>query len=314
MRSILLICLCVLLGLSGCSKLSRGKRAYRHGQYKKAQYLLEEVIQIESSNTEAQTYLLLTRSGLLTDTAAGLVKGGLFEYAIPLVDQAIVLDPENEDAKTVLNTALSSLELKIDKELFPKQQWASVMEAADMVLKYKPGEKKLLAQKAQAILMNERGILTYRVVMAVKKAYALNPEDAFIKEKMDLINNASKPFIIFFKDYQNSLITDNFGLWKSLINQRYMKECEVDVMRLKEHGEPVNTIQLFFKELSKFPAKYGNPEGADIVCVEPLSTDRAYIHFSYKNLPKVLKMEITRQNSALKIDREEDSEIRKTDL
>lgn len=314
MRLMSIVFLCVALSLTGCSKLSRAKRAYRQGDYKKAQFLLEQVIKVDASNTQAQTYLLLTRSGTLTDTAAGLVKVGLFEAAIPLVEQAIVLDPENEDAKTVLNTALTALDEKISKELFPAQKWPQVVTLSDIVLKYKPGEKALLSKRAQAIFMNEHGILTYKSVMALKKAFALNPEDAFLKEKMDLINNESKPFIIFFKDYQKALLTDNFGSWKNFINSRYLKECEADVARLKERGESVNSLQLFFKELSKLPAKYGNPEGADIVCVEPLSAVRGYVHFSYKNLPKILKMEIIRQGNGFKIDREEDSDIRKADL
>ena len=150
--------------------------------------------------------------------------------------------------------------------------------------------------------------------MAIKKALALCPDDPFLKEKMEAINNQSRPFIVSFKEYQKSLLTENYALWKGLINARYVHECEVDVSRLKERGEPVNTLQLFFKELSKLPAKYGNPEGADIVCVEPLSAERAYVHFSYKDLPKILKMEVTRQGGTLKIDREEDSDLRKTEL
>jgi hypothetical protein len=131
---------------------------------------------------------------------------------------------------------------------------------------------------------------------------------------MEAINTLSLPFIVFFKDYQKALLTDNFSLWKNLINNRYMKEIEVDVFRLKERGESVNTIQLFFKELAKLPAKYGNPEGADIVCIEPLSPNRGYVHFSYKNLPKILKMEVVREGGTFRIDREEDSEIKKAEL
>jgi tetratricopeptide (TPR) repeat protein len=314
MRIVTVCLLCLGLALTGCTKLQRGKRAYRHGDYKKAQFLFEQVIKIESSNMEAQTYLLLTRSGLLTDTAASLLKTGNFEAAVPLVEQAIVLDPENEDAKTVLNTSLASLENQIEKELLPKKEWDRVINVADMVLKYKPGEKMLLMERAKAVYMGEKELFNYKSVMAIKKALALNPDDAFLKEKMEAITNQSRPFIVLFKEYQNSLLRENFGQWKGIINARYLHECEVDVGRLKERGEPVNTIQLFFKELSKLPAKYGNPEGADIVCVEPLSADRAYVHFSYRDLPKILKMEISRQGGVLKIDREEDSDIRKAEL
>jgi tetratricopeptide (TPR) repeat protein len=302
------------MALTGCTKMQRGKRAYRQGEYKRAQSFFEQIIKVDANNMEAQTYLLLTRSGLLTDTAAQLVKQGDFEDAVPFVEQAIVLDPENEDARTVLNTSLVSLESEIEKSFLPNKEWARVVKVADMILKYKPGEKMLLSPRAKAIYMGEKEIFNYKSVIAIKRAFAADPDDAFLNGKMEAINNQGRPFLLFFKEYQSTLLKDNFAQWKNLINPRYLHECEVDVSRLKERGEPVNTVQLYFKELSKLPAKYGNPEGADIVCVEPLSADRAYVHFNYRDLPKLLKMEIVRQGGTFKIDREEDSEIKKTEL
>jgi tetratricopeptide (TPR) repeat protein len=295
--------------------MQRGKWAYKRGNYEKAVKLFEALIRTETTNQAAKDYLVLAQAGVLAEEAVEAVSINDFEKAIHLLDRALGLDPMNQDARKLLNTSIEELTKTIVNEYVPNKMWARIVPISTLILKYEPDKKVIAVTHAKAVFEVEDKTLNYKSIMAINKSYQKVPDDAFLKNQMEVLENKTAKFKALFKRYQQALLEKDFNKWKSVIHTRYMKEVQVDVRNfIEKDDEKIKSIQDFFFELSKDPEKYGNPQGADIVCIEPVSSAQGFVHFDYKDLPKVLKMEIATDGGAIKLHREEDSEIKKYEL
>jgi hypothetical protein len=104
-------------------------------------------------------------------------------------------------------------------------------------------------------------------------------------------------------------------MWRRFVHPRYMDEVDIIVERFVKYRDPkIKSEYDYFLEVAFDPERYGSPEGAEIVCVEPVSRSHAFVHFTYRKYNKVMKMEIVNHEGLLKLMQEEDSIIRKDDL
>lgn len=315
MTKTLALVLAVAVLMTGCSKLDQAKRAYRKGDYRTAEELLYKHIKINANDTEAQNYLVLVQSGIITDTAAGLVKKGDIATAIPMLDRAIGLNDKNEDAKILLNTCVTSLSETILKTLVPAGRWAEVTSSMALIAEYRPDDPALASAAARAVVETEKGTPNWKTVLAVRRGLSKSPDDPFLKDKAAQLDAASKPFADAYVRFESAFLNKDFDVWKALSHPRYLRECEADVARLKERSDPnVKSVEDYFEAICGDAERYGAPAGSEVVCVEPLSPNRGFVHYSFPRLPKILKREFERIGGGLKADREQDSEIRKEDL
>jgi tetratricopeptide (TPR) repeat protein len=307
--------LAVALFFSACTNMESGRRAFKNGKYRKAIRYFEKDLKRDCNNKEAQNLVILARSGLLADSAAMIMTQGRFEEGLMLVDEALGLDPQNKDAATLLNNGVVELTAKINKELIPAQNWNTIIVLTKIIVKYKPDEKGIQVAYAQAVYERERRSLNTVSIMAIKKAFQAVPDDPFLKERMVAIDAAGKPFAKAFQDYEATLVKKDFTAWKRLTHSRFIKSAEDDIKRLKEKGDPtIKNLQAYFMAISNDPVDLGSPEGAEIICVEVKSPNSAYVHFTYKKSPKIFKAEVLNTGDGWKVDREEDSELKKAEL
>lgn len=311
----LVLVLALMAGLAGCSKLRGGKRAYNKGDYRKAEELLNKHIKRFGNDLEAQKYLVLTQSGIITDSAAGLVKAGNLAAALPMLERALSLNDKNEDARNLLNTSVTSLTEKILNKLVPAGDWSEVLSTVQAVGKYLPDNPALASASARAVVETEQGRPTWKTVLAVRRGLLKVPDDPFLKPIQEKLDAASRDFMAAHLRLESSIINKNYKQWRGLLNARYSRECETDVKKLIERSDPyVRSVENYFEVITHDFEKYGAPQGSEVVCIEPLSPDQGFVHYTFPKLPKILKREFQRAGGALKADREQDSEIRLTDL
>jgi len=311
----LLILMPLFILIFSCGKGQRGKRAYQNGDYRKAVTFLEAALQKNQNDEKAKRYLVLARSGLLTERSSRFLAANEFGNALVSIDQALSLDPKNKTARKIFEGSVEKISKHIEQKLIPDKAWPSIVKLSALILKYKPNHIRLAPIHAEAVFHAENDVLNAPAVLAIEKAYSISPENAFLREKHEIVVAKTSQFRKLFESYQSALIEEDYGTWKSLIHPRHLKEAQADVKRLAEgEDENIQTVRDYFFEISQDPQKYGNPDGAEIVCVEPLSSTHAFIHFRFSKLPKILKMEVTMSDGRLKLHREEDSEINKSDL
>lgn len=315
MFKITALALCCLLSLSACSKTARGKWHYKHGNYKKAEELLTRAINVDTKNTEASKYLVLVQAGMKTDEAAAKLKEGDLETAVSMLNEAIGFDSGNEDAKILLNQAVEQMMTQIDKTLIPGGQWDKILGYCGLMEKYRAENGPLAVARARAMFEKAKRLHTYEVVLALEKAAKLAPDNAWVKGELETVRQNSVKFAALFNKYQQTLLKKDFASWKSLLQPKYLVDAEAIVKRyVEKEDESIKSLKDYFNEMSGDPVKYGSPEGGKIVCVEPLSPTHGFIHFIYKDYPKVLRMEAEGAEGRMKLFREDDSEIKKGQL
>ncbi|MFH0919418.1 MAG: hypothetical protein V1913_03580 [Fibrobacterota bacterium] len=310
----ILLALAFAFLLVACSNMDSGRRAFKNGKYRKAIHLFEKELTRDLNNKDAQNLIILARSGLLADSAAAIMATGRFEDGLLLVDEAMGLDPQNKDAATLLNNGVVELTAKIRKELIPARNWDKIITLTKIILKYKPDERGMHVHHAQAVYEREHQTLNTVSIMAIKNAFQVVPDDPFLKERRVAIDAAGKAYAKVFQDYENALIRKDFAAWKRLAHPRFIRSAEDDIKRIKEKGDAsIANLQAYFLAICTQPADLGSPQGAEIICIEVKAPDDAYVHFAYKNSPKVYKTEVLKVDGAWKVDREEDSELKKTE-
>ncbi|OGJ93424.1 MAG: hypothetical protein A2487_16925 [Candidatus Raymondbacteria bacterium RifOxyC12_full_50_8] len=311
MKKYLILAISLSLVCTACTKSQRGKWAFKRGNYQRAIELFEQVIATDLSNPTAQTYLPLAKSGMLTDEAARAINAGRMEEAVRLLDEAQALDPKNTDAKTLMQKAIESLALSIVNTLMPAKKWEEVVPVADIIIKHQPGRNALYGVKAEALFHAAKETYTSRNILAIQKAAGLLPGDAFLQARMQEISTRSPAFKNAFFAYLKALDSKNIGAWKGLLHPQYLTDVNADIKRFVQNEDPeIKDIGSFFKELCIDHEKNCGGEAVKIVCIEPLSGEHAFVHFMYKNTPKVMKIEMIKTGGSLKLYREEDSELR----
>jgi tetratricopeptide (TPR) repeat protein len=315
MKIILTAVLGSLLLFGACTKMQQGKWSYRRGNYQKAVTIFEDILKTEATNEMAKHYVVLARSGLMADRAAEAVEVENYEEAIGLVDQAIGLDPDNKDAQALLNTCIGKLTKTITKDLVLQGAWQKIVDLSGLILKHRPGNKSMIVTNAKAVFHAQKDRLNAHAILAIQKAYKEVPDNDFLKSKMSLLNETTGDFKRVYEAYRDAILAKNYDKWRSLLTPKHIKEVDVIVKEYIEKNDlVVKNVRDYFTELTKDPAKYESPQGAEIVCIEPLSSNHGFVHFNYNTLPKLLKMEIVSVDGSLKLHREEDSEIKKSDL
>lgn len=311
----LFLTLAMLLTAVGCSKLDRAKRAYKKGDYQTTIDLLSEFIKKNASNQEAQQYLLLAQGGILADSAASLHKANRFEEALAMADRALKINEKHEDARIILDASIKGIIARIERDLVPNNTWSGVLNMTSEVMKYRPNDPRMNVLYAQAVYELENKKLTWKAYLAIRKARAIASDNPLLNQLMTEYAQTTQPFESAFVKLQNAMIGKQYKNWRALASNQYLKECENDVARLKERNDPnVRSVEDYFKVISGDAEKYGNPKGADIVCIDVITPTRAFVHYTYNDLPKILKMEANGSGSAMKFDREQDSEIRKSEI
>ncbi|OGS36537.1 MAG: hypothetical protein A2293_10535 [Elusimicrobia bacterium RIFOXYB2_FULL_49_7] len=315
MKNIIVVLLISLMSLAGCSKTAQGKRAYAKGDYKKAISLFEAALIKNGSNVTAGKYMALAHSGLRTDEAAALLQQGNQEEALALLDEAMGLDSANQDAQTLMKQTLQTVLNQISKEYLPSRAWDKAIAACNLISKYRPDDAQALLLKARAVYESEKGVANYKVILALQQAEKKAPKDPFVRMELDRVKGQTGKFAAIFAKYQDALIKKDFKTWKSIITPKFSADVDKIVQDfIKEDDPRLKNANDYFLELSGDPVKYNSPEGATVICIEPLSANRAFIHFIYKDYPKVLRMEAETIGNVLKLHKEEDSPIKKTDL
>lgn len=310
MLRVLAVGLCCLIGFSSCSKVQRGKWNYKRGNYKKAVMLLELAARNDASNVKAATYLVLAQSGLKTDQAAEKIKTGDFESSLALLNDAINLDPKNEDAHVLFKEAVEKTAAAIENAYLPAGDWKRVLSLCDAAEANNADNAAILISRAKALLQLEKGVHTYRVVMALEKASQKAPDDPFVKKELERVRAFSVPFAALFQKYQQALVTKNVAIWKSIIQPKYQAAAEAVVKEFADMKyDKIRNLNEYFNELCNDLTEYGSPQGGELVCVEPLSETHGFVHFTYTNLPKIIRMEIEPSGGVLKLYKEEDSPI-----
>ncbi len=313
MRYLSLVIFSALILMAGCSKLDRAKRAYKKGDYSKTIDLLTVYIKTNASNQEAQKYLLYAQGGLIADSAASLIKANRFEEALSLANRAVGINEKNEDARIIVDAAVKGIIAKIERDLVPNKVWSGVLNLTDEVLKHRKDDPRMNLLYAQSVYELENHKMSCKTVLALRKALPFVQNNDFLNSLLAKQEKDEQPFAAAFNKLQAAFINKDFKAWKNLATSQYLRECEIDVARLKERGDSnIRSIDDYFYAISSDPEKYGNPDGPEIVCIEVLSADRAFIHYKYRELPKVLKMEAFRGGASIKFDREQDSEIKQT--
>ncbi|MBL8027068.1 MAG: hypothetical protein JNL74_11690 [Fibrobacteres bacterium] len=311
MKKIFVVVLAIVFTFTGCSKLDRAKRAYKKGDYQTTIELLSKYIKTNASNTEAQKYLLYAQGGILADSAASLLKANRHEEALSFADRAIKINEQNEDARILIDEALKGIITKIERDLVPNKTWSGVLNMTSEVMKYRADDPRMNLLYAQAVYELENQKMSWKSILAIKKATTIVKDNELLNSLMAKQAVEEKPFVTAFNALQQAFIQKNYKVWRGYASAQYLKECETDVARLKERGDPnIKNVEDFFKSISGDAEKYGSPEGPSIVCVEVLSPTRAFVHFSYNTLPKNLKMEAFLNGASVKFDREQDSEIK----
>jgi tetratricopeptide (TPR) repeat protein len=311
--AIVLACL-LTVSCTKYSKFDRGKEAYEKGDFKKAIPLLEEAYKLDGNNNMALSYLMLAKAGYYTDIAARGLKENDFEKVIIYATRALETDTKNQDARFLLDKGIQGLEDYINNVLIPKKDWSEIEKVCRLIMEYQPDNRTAIVTRGRAIFEKEYRAFNVKTIMALNKAYALHPDDKFLKRQIRALDSRTRDFKRLFLDYQRSLRKRDYWLWRRLIHPQYYRDVKEIVKRFAESGAEITTVRAYFKEIAKDPAKYGSPKGPRIICIEPVSAGKGFVHFDYKKSLKVLKMEISTASGLLKIRQEQDSEIKKAEL